>query len=201
VGEPIAARPSERSSVAVQRVVIAARCAGRDPWRLDTVERPGPSARPCDELSAAVAGLRPWLRSDDARVKALAVGAFRACRWVTGGSTETPVSTEQVAESSLRDQLAEWTLATMVAAGFLPAPVTEGWSDLGRLLARGSEAWFLWWLWPAVPCPALLRPGSRYAEAAVMLGDVGTGAEGLHGPSISAAAFPTLSGAWLLPDR
>lgn len=167
-------------------------------WVVDTLERPAAMVRSWPDLTGAVVALRPRLTDPDVRVKGLAVGAFAAWRWVTGGASTSPVTREDVPEASFRDQVAECALATMVAGGVLPAPYTDGWTDLGRIVARGSEAWLVWWLWRSAPTPPLLRADATTAEVRAMVGVVGSGPQGLDGPQVSQAAFPAMPGAWLI---
>jgi hypothetical protein len=164
---------------------------------VDTLCRPMVSARAESEVQAAAPALRPWLTGPDVRLKAFAAGALWAFKWASGVDEWTPVTREPLASPNFREVLAECALAALVAEGVLPSPAS-GWSDAGRILARGAEVWLSWWLWPTAPPPALLTPGAPAGEVAGMLGDVGLGPAGLDGPSVSSARFPALPGARLL---
>lgn len=163
---------------------------------VDTLSRPWKCARLEAEVHAAVPALRPWLVGPDLRLKTFAVGALWAFKWTCGIDATTPVTREELASPNFRELLAECAMAALVAAGTLPSPAS-GWTESGRLLARGSETWLLWWLWAGSPLPVLLTPGVNAAEVAADLGDVGLSAAGLAGP-VSDARFPALPGARLV---
>ena len=167
---------------------------------VDTLCRPMLKARSEGELHAAVPALRPWLTSPDVRLKGFALGAFWAFKWTESIDATTPVTREQLEVPNFREQLAECAMAALVSEGVLRSP-SRGWCDLGRILARGSEVWLTWLLWPDTPLPPLLRHGASAGEVAGMLGDVGLDAVGLDGPSISSTRFPALDGAPLLATR
>lgn len=167
---------------------------------VDTLCRPMLRHRPDAELRAAAPALRPWLTGEDFRLKAFALGALWAFKWTEGIDATTPVTREQLAQPNFRDQLAECAMASLVAEGILPSPA-QGLSDTGRVLARGSEVWLTWWLWPSAPLPALLAPDAAASEVAAMLGEVGLGATGMDGPAISPARLPRLRGARLMTIR
>ena len=167
---------------------------------VDTLCRPLVKARTGVELHAAVPALRPWLTCPDFRLKAFALGAFWAFKWTEAIDNKTPVTREQLELPNFREQLAECAMASMVADGVLPAP-SQGWSDIGRILARGSEVWLTWYLWPTAPLPALLTEGATVGDVAAMLGEVGLGPAGMDGPNISPARFPRLAGARLITTR
>jgi hypothetical protein len=165
--------------------------------------RPFPSPRGDVVVVTASRALLPWLQSADVRAKALAVGAFLASEWVTGSASTSPILGEQLPDPNLREVTCEYGFAALVAAGLVPMPTEApgaGWTDLGRLVARGVEAWLGWFVWADVPVPGFLRPGAE-RHVFEMLGEVGLGDAGLDGPTISRYSFPALPGARVIASR
>lgn len=160
--------------------------------------RPMPCLRTPRELVTSTAAL---LAGDDAdpRVRFFRSGAVLALNWVHGLADQAPVSRAPIPLPCLLDAVQEYAAAAQLAATD-DVQADRSRQAVGRLVARGCEAYLLWCCVPDTPTPALLDRNADRAAVVALLGDVGRHLAGLPEVDRGPVRFPLLPGSRYAAD-